>query len=160
MTMHRTITILTASVFALASATAFAVDNPPVNTTPDTPTATKAAKDAQALKYQDAMDNATQDPQGRNIGITKSAADAKAANAKKEAAMAKMTPEQKAAAKKARDAETLKYENTMEKATQNPQAKNDAINKSAADSKAGSTPRHGTMNTPEADKVLKEQKGQ
>jgi hypothetical protein len=78
----------------------------------------------------------------------------------KKAAMAKMTPQEKAAAKKARDAETLKYEATMEKATQNPQAKNDAINKSAADSKAGPTPRHGTMNTPEAEKVLKEQKGQ
>lgn len=78
----------------------------------------------------------------------------------KKAAMAKMTPEQKAAAKKARDAETLKYEDTMVEYTQNTQRKNTAINKTAADSKAGPTPRHGTMNTPEADKVLKEQKGQ
>ena len=30
----------------------------------------------------------------------------------------------------------------------------------AADSKAGPTPRRGTMNTPEADKILREQKGQ
>jgi hypothetical protein len=157
--MHRTITILTASVFALASATAFAVDSPPANT-PDTPEATKAAKDAQALKYQDAMEKATQDPQGRNIGITNSAADAKTANAKKEAAMAKMTPEQKAAAKKAKDAESQKDEDIMIKATQDPQSRNAAINKSAVASKAGPTPRHGTMNTPEADKVLREQKGQ
>ena len=154
--MHRTITILTASAFALASATAFAVDNPPVNTAPDT----SAAKEAQALKYQDAMEKATQDPQGRNIGITKSAVDAKAAIAKRDAAMAKMTPEQKAAAKKAKDAEAEKDADIMIKATQNPQARNDAINRSAVASKAGPTPRHGTMNTPEADKVLKEQKGQ
>jgi hypothetical protein len=79
----------------------------------------------------------------------------------KKAAMAKMTPEQRAAANNARNAETLKYEATMEKITQNPKdARNMAINKSAAESKAGPTPRHGTMNTPEADKVLREQKGQ
>jgi hypothetical protein len=75
--------------------------------------------------------------------------------------MAKMTPEQRAAAKRARAAETLKYEATMEKITQNPgDERNMAINKSAAASKAGPTPRHGTMNTPEADKILREQKGQ
>jgi hypothetical protein len=79
----------------------------------------------------------------------------------KKAAMAKMTPEQRAAAKKARTAETLKYEDTMEKITQNPkETRNMGINKSAADSKAGPTPRRGTMNTPEADKILREQKGQ
>jgi hypothetical protein len=38
----------------------------------------------------------------------------------KKAAMAKMTPEQRAAAKRARAAETPKYEATMEKITQNP----------------------------------------
>ena len=60
----------------------------------------------------------------------------------KKAAMAKMTPEQRAAAKRARAAETLKYEETMEKITQNPkEARNMGINKSAADSKAGPTPR-------------------
>jgi hypothetical protein len=79
----------------------------------------------------------------------------------KRAAMAKMTPEERAAAKKARAAETLKYEATMEKITQDPkETRNMAINKSAAASKAGPTPRHGTMNTPEADKILREQKGQ
>ncbi len=79
----------------------------------------------------------------------------------KKAAMAKMTSEQRAAAKKARAAETLKYEDTMEKITQNPkETRNMGINKSAADSKAGPTPPRGTMNTPEADKILREQKGQ
>jgi hypothetical protein len=53
-------------------------------------------------------------------------------------ANAKMTPEQKAAAKKARDAERLKYENTIENITQNPKEnRNMGINKSAADSKSG-----------------------
>jgi hypothetical protein len=81
--------------------------------------------------------------------------------AAKKAAMAKMTPEQKAAARKAKNAETLKYEATMEKMTQDPkETRNMTINKSAAASKAGPTPRHGTMNTPEADKFLREQKGQ
>ena len=79
----------------------------------------------------------------------------------KKTAMAKMTPEQKAAARKARQAQALKYEETMEKITQNPkEARNMGINKSAADSKAGPTPRHGTMNTPEAEKLLMKQKGQ
>jgi hypothetical protein len=79
----------------------------------------------------------------------------------KKAAMAKMTPEERAAAKKARVAETLKYETTMQKITQDPkETRNMAINKSAAASKAGPTPRRGTMNTPEADKILREQKGQ
>ena len=79
----------------------------------------------------------------------------------KKATMAKMTPEERAAAKKARAAERLKYETTMEKITQDPkETRNMAINKSAAASKAGPTPRHGTMNTPEANKILMEQKGQ
>jgi len=120
----KTIAILTAGAFALASASAFADDKTPDNLTP--------AEQAKMKQQADA----------------------------KKAAMAKMTPEQKAAAKKARDAETLKYDDTMMEYTQNSQRKNTAINKSAADSKAGPMPRRGTMNTPEADKVLKEQKGQ
>jgi hypothetical protein len=69
-----------------------------------------------------------------------------------------MTPEQKAAAKKAR---TPRLRRTRPiKATQDPHGRNAGIAKSTADSKAGPTPRHGTMNTPEADKVLREQKGQ
>jgi hypothetical protein len=78
----------------------------------------------------------------------------------KKAAVATMTPEQRAAAREARDAETLQWDTTMVKRIQNPQGASAGIAKSAADSKAGPTPRHGTMNTPEADKVLKEQKGQ
>jgi hypothetical protein len=79
----------------------------------------------------------------------------------KKAAMTKMTSEEKAAAKKAKASETLKYEATIEKITQNPgEARNMGINKSAADSKAGPTPPRGTINTPEAEKLLMKQKGQ
>ena len=84
----------------------------------------------------------------------------KEADARK-AANAKMTPEEKAAAKRARDAERLKYESTIEDITQNPKEKrNMGINKSAADSNAGPTPPRGTINTPEAEKLLLKQKGQ
>jgi hypothetical protein len=165
--MNKTFAILTAGAFALAAVSAFGDDKAPDNPTPAEQAKVKQDADAkkasdaeEALKYQDAMEKATQDPQGRNIGITKAAADAKAAKAKRDAAMAKMTPDEKAAAKKARDAETQKYEDAMVNATQNPQGRNAGIAKSAADSKAGPTPRHGTMNTPEADKILREQKGQ
>jgi hypothetical protein len=78
----------------------------------------------------------------------------------RKAAMAKMTPEEKAAAKKAADAERLQRETTMEKRIQNPQGASAGISKSVEDSKAGPTPRHGTMNTPEANRILMEQKGQ
>ena len=78
----------------------------------------------------------------------------------KKAAAASETPEEKAAARKARDAETLKYEDTMVRRIQNPQGASAGISKSVEDSKAGPTPRHGTMNTPEANKILMEQKGQ
>jgi len=78
----------------------------------------------------------------------------------KKAAMAKMTPEEKDAAKKAAEAERLKYEDTMVKRIQNPQGASAGISKSVEDSKAGPTPRHGTMNTPEANRILMEQKGQ
>ena len=77
------------------------------------------------------------------------------------ARFANMTPEEKAAAKKASAAEHLKYENTIEGITQNPgESRNMGINKSAAASKAGPTPPRGTINTPEAEKVLLSQKGQ
>jgi hypothetical protein len=164
--MNKTLTILMASAFALVSVSVFADDPTPAKAAPTDDAKTKqgtdvgTTRDAEALKYQDSMMKSTQDPQGRSIGITKSAADAKAANAKRDAAMAKMTPEQKAAAKKARDADAMKYQDSMDKATQDPQGRNAGIAKSAADSKAGPTPRHGTMNTPQADKILREQKGQ
>src|SRR5690348_8291178 len=79
----------------------------------------------------------------------------------KKAALAKMTPAEKAAAKKARDAEHLKYQDTIDNITQNPgESRNMGINKSAAASKAGPTPPRGTINTPEAEKLLLKQKGQ
>jgi len=161
--MNKTFTILTAGVFTLLSASAFAdvkapVNNAPVNTSPEQPAAATDTKAGEALKYQDAMEKAIEDPQGRNIGITKSAGDAKAANAKRGAAMAKMSPAEKVAAKKARDAQALKYQDAMDNAIENPQGRNAGITKSAADSKAGPMPRHGTMNTPEAEKILREQR--
>jgi hypothetical protein len=78
----------------------------------------------------------------------------------KKATMDKMTPEQKAAARKARRAQALKYEDTIEKITQNPkESRNMAINKSAAASKA--EPRHAVnLNTPEVEEKLMKQKGQ
>ena len=79
----------------------------------------------------------------------------------KKAAFAKMTPEEKAAARKASDAEHQKYQDTIVKITQNPwESRNMGINKSAAASKAGPTPPRGTINTPEAEKLLLKQKGQ
>jgi hypothetical protein len=79
----------------------------------------------------------------------------------KKAAFSKMTPEEKAAARKASDAEHLAYGNTIVKLTQIPgESRNMGINKSAAASKAGPTPPRGTINTPEAEKLLLKQKGQ
>src|ERR1700730_4103947 len=72
----------------------------------------------------------------------------------RKAAMAQMTAEEKAAAKKAADAERLQRETTMEKRIQNPQGGRAGISKSVEDSKAGPTPRRGTMNTPEANRIL------
>jgi hypothetical protein len=122
--MNKIHAILTASAFALVSASAFADDNDFGTVTP--------AEQAKMKREADA----------------------------KKAAMAKMTPEERAAAKKARAAEALKYEDTMVKRIQNPQGASASIGKSVEDSKAGPTPRHGTMNTPEANKILMEQKGQ
>jgi hypothetical protein len=123
--MNKILAILTASAFALVSASALADDKTSESVTP--------AEQAKMKQEADA----------------------------KKAAMAKMTPEERAAAEKARAAEALKYETTMEKFTQDPKDdRNMGINKSATASKAGPTPRHGTMNTPEANKILMEQKGQ
>jgi len=84
----------------------------------------------------------------------------KEADARK-AAMAKMTPEEKAAAKKARDTQARQYENMTEKITQNPgESRNMAINKSAEASKAGPTPQRDYINTPEAEQKLMKNKGQ
>jgi hypothetical protein len=79
----------------------------------------------------------------------------------KKSAFGRMSPEERSAAKKASDAQHLAYENMIEKITQNPgESRNMAINKSAAASKAGPTPPRGTINTPEAEKLLLKQKGQ
>ena len=84
--------------------------------------------------------------------------------AEKEAAkeaQAKMTPEEKAAAKKAKNAKKQKELSHTEKVgNPNAPARGEAIGKSAADSSAGPTPKSGTMNTPEVEKALKVQKGQ
>jgi hypothetical protein len=79
----------------------------------------------------------------------------------KKAAAASETPEEKAAARKARDAQAQKDQDTIIKITQNPwESRNMGINRSAAASKAGPTPPRGTINTPEAEKLLLKQKGQ
>jgi hypothetical protein len=77
------------------------------------------------------------------------------------AAQDKMTPEQKAAAKKARKKKAQSDQDTLIKNTQNPgEARNMSINKSAADSKAGPTPQRDYINTPEAEQKMLKQKGQ
>jgi hypothetical protein len=76
------------------------------------------------------------------------------------AAQTKMTPEQKAAAKKTRKAKAQSDQNTILK-NQNPgEARNMSINKSAAASKAGPTPQRDYINTPEAEQKMLKQKGQ
>ena len=78
----------------------------------------------------------------------------------KKAAFANMTPEERAAARKASDAEHQKYLNTVLDLTQNPgESRNMGINRSAAASKAGPTPPRGTINTPEAWELLLKQRG-
>ena len=74
---------------------------------------------------------------------------------------AKMTPEERAVAKKTSDAEREKYQDPIIKQTQNPaESRNMAINKSAAASKAGPTPQRDYINTPEAEQKMLKQKGQ
>jgi hypothetical protein len=78
----------------------------------------------------------------------------------KNSAFAKMTPEERAAARNASDAEHQKYLNTILELTQNPgESRNMGINQSAAASKAGPTPPRGTINTPEAWELLLKQRG-
>jgi hypothetical protein len=122
--MKKTLAILAAGALALASVSALADDKTPDNAAP--------AEQAKMKQEADA----------------------------KKAAMAKMTPEQKAAAKKAKQAQALKYEDTIENITQNPKgARNMSINKSAAASK--NDPRNPVnLNTPEVEQKLLKQKGQ
>ena len=79
----------------------------------------------------------------------------------KKAAMGNMTSEERTAARKTRDTRAQKEQDMIIKITQNPwESRNMGINKSAAASKAGRTPPRGTINTPEAEKLLLKQKGQ
>jgi hypothetical protein len=81
--------------------------------------------------------------------------------AAKKAAVAGMTPDERAAAKRASNVEHQKYQDSIIKLTQNPgDSRNMGINKSAAASKAGPMAPRGTINTPEAEKLLLQQKGQ
>jgi hypothetical protein len=123
--MNKTLAILTAGAFALATASVFADDKT---------TATITTAEQAKMKQE--------------------------ADAKK-AASARMTKEQKAAARKAANDKKQKDQTTIEKVgNPNATAKGDAITKSAGESKAGPPPAKGTMNTPEAEKALKQQKGQ
>ena len=81
--------------------------------------------------------------------------------AARKGAYARMTPDEKAAAQKSARTERQNQGDTIAKSG-NPdaQARGLAISKSAADSRAGSVPARGTMNTPEVEKLLKQQKGQ
>ena len=85
----------------------------------------------------------------------------KAEASAKRAADAQMTPEEKAAAKKARRAKKQAEADAIIKAgNPNPNAKAKEDAKATAASKAGPAPAKGTLNTPEANKALQQQKGQ
>ena len=102
-----------------------------------------------------ADDRTSSDPSAAEQAKMKQEADSR------KAATAKMTPEEKKAAKKAKDAERQKMQDTTIKMTQNPgESRNMGINKSAADSKAGPTPQRNYINTPEAEEKALKQKGQ
>jgi len=124
MSRNMAIAILTAGALALASASTFGDDKTPDGVTPA----------EQAKMKQDA--------------------------AARKAAMANMTPEEKAAAKKAKQAQALKYENKIEDITQNPkESRNMSINKSAAATK--NDPKNPVnLNTPEVEQKMMKQKGQ
>lgn len=81
--------------------------------------------------------------------------------AARKGAYAKMTPDEKAAAQKPVRTDEQNPGDTIAKSG-NPDAhaRGLAISKSAADSKTGPAPPRGTMNTPEGEKLLKQQKGQ
>jgi hypothetical protein len=127
--------------------------------TPEEKAAAKEAKDAETRKYERAIED-------RISGLGPSRNMATQAKLKQEAdaegaAAEKMTPEQKAAAKEARDAETRKYEHAIEDRVSGiGPSRNMGINKSAEASKAGPTPPRGTISTPEGEKFLLKQNGQ
>jgi len=81
--------------------------------------------------------------------------------AARKGAYARMTPDEKAAAQKPMRTDKRNAGDTIAKSG-NPDAhaRGLGISKSAADSKAAPAPARGTMNTPEGEKLLKQQKGQ
>jgi acyl-CoA reductase-like NAD-dependent aldehyde dehydrogenase len=86
--------------------------------------------------------------------------EAKAAHDAAKAKWAKMTPEEQAAVKKAAAAKNRESWTAIEQVSSgiDYDAKKGAAD--AAASKAGPAPAKGTMNTPETEKALKQQKGQ
>ena len=85
----------------------------------------------------------------------------KAEAADKKAADAKMTKEEKAAARKAANIKKRADESRMEKiGDTGSQLKAAEDTKATAASKMAPTPAKGTLNTPEAEKAMQKQKGQ
>ena len=85
----------------------------------------------------------------------------KAEAADKKAADAKMTKEEKAAARKAANIKKRADESKMEKiGDTGSQLKAAEDTKATAASKMAPTPAKGTLNTPEAEKAMQKQKGQ
>ena len=85
---------------------------------------------------------------------------AKAAREAAKAQWAKMTPEEQAATKKAAAAKNRESWTALEQVSSGIDYDATKGAKDAAASKAGPAPNKGTLNTPQAEKVLKEQKGQ
>lgn len=85
---------------------------------------------------------------------------AKAARDAAKAQWAKMTPEEQAATKKAAAAKNRESWTAIEQVSSGIDYDASKGAKDAAASKAGPAPKKGTLNTPEAEKVLKQQKGQ
>jgi len=122
--MNKLILALCASTFVLSFSSVYADDETPSGYTP-----------SEQAKYKQEADT-------------------------KQGAVAKMTPEQKAAATKARRAKAQKDQDAMVNSSQNPQGRNTGILKSAETSKAGPTPQRDYINTPEAEQRLMKNKGQ
>jgi acyl-CoA reductase-like NAD-dependent aldehyde dehydrogenase len=85
---------------------------------------------------------------------------AKEARDAAKAQWAKMTPEERAATKKAAAAKNRDSWTAIEQVSSGIEYDAKKGAKDVAASKAGPAPAKGTLNTPEADKVLKQQKGQ
>jgi hypothetical protein len=169
--MKTTSAMLVASALSLASMFAFADDKTPWITTPaeqakmkedadakeaaaekmtpEQKAAAKEARDAETRRYEHAIED-------RISGLGPSRNTATQAKLKQEAdaeevAAEKMTREQKAAAKQARDAETAKYQHAIEDRVSGlGPSRNMGINKSAEASKGDPTTPRGMINTPDA----------